>query len=576
MLKFLNIANLALIDSLQIGFSPGLNLLSGETGSGKSIIIDALGLLQGARSSPEMIRGGCDRAAVEGLFETEGNEPLLELLAEAGIGDLDEGLLIRRELSTSGRGRILINHQLATINLLKAIQPHIIDLHGQGDQQSLLLAESQLALLDSFAGAATARTEMAAGYEGLLESLRLLEASLGSDAERLQRLDLVTFQVAELEEAGLRQGEDEELEAERRRLASAERLARLGHEAFGLLYEDEGAALSRLGTVERRLTELAAIDNGFAEVVTQLSTSRLALEDVASSLRDYLGDLRVSPGRLQEVEDRLAEIDRLKRKYAGGVEAILLRLDELRRERDALLNYEENADRLRERLLTDLRACRQAASKLSELRRDGARRLATAVVSELADVALSQARWEVGLREAVNPQLGERLVALCGINETALRRTGAETIEFLFSANAGEELRPLGATASGGELSRLMLVLKTVIAPALFPRTLIFDEIDAGIGGRVADAVGLRLKRLAAANQVLCVTHQPLIARYADAHFRVSKQTVDGRTLTSVTELDADGRVEELARMIGGAGITTLARRHARELLRGGGEEEGR
>jgi len=569
MLRYLNITNLALIEQVQIEFKPGLNLLSGETGSGKSIIIDALGLLQGERGSADLIRGGATRAVIEGMFDVEGNEPLLAILRETGMEGLDEGLVIRRELGTgSGRGRIFVNHQLANQALLRQIQPHIIDLHGQGDQQSLLQAEAQRDLLDAYAEAQPARQEVAARFEQLLGSVKRLETGQQSETERLQSLDLLHFQIEELESAGLIAEEEEALNEERRRLANGERIANLSHEAFALLYEDEGAILTQLGGVQRRMAELSSLDSALQPTYDQLTTARHTIEDLAFQLRDYLQELQISPARLQEVEDRLAELDRLKRKYGGPVSSLIEKLGTLRRQHDELLHHEERRESLRHEVEQDLTAYHAAAAVLTAQRLDGMERLQSAVVAELADVALPQARWEVRWKRVESSPLGDRLAALGVASDLPPRRSGGETIEFYFSANPGEELRPLGTVASGGELSRLMLVLKTIIAPTLFPRTLIFDEIDTGIGGKVADAVGLRLKRLAATNQVLCVTHQSLIARYADAHFQVSKAVIEGRTLTDVVELDRDGRIEELARMIGGAEVTPLARRHARELLR--------
>ena len=452
--------------------------------------------------------------------------------------------------------------------LLRQIQPHIIDLHGQGDQQSLLQAEAQRDLLDAYAEAQPARQEVATRFELLLGSVKRLETGQQSETERLQSLDLLHFQIEELESAGLIAEEEEALNEERRRLANGERIANLSHEAFALLYEDEGAILTQLGGVQRRMAELSSLDSALQPTYDQLTTARHTIEDLAFQLRDYLQELQISPARLQEVEDRLAELDRLKRKYGGPVSTLIEKLEALRRQRNELLHHEERREALRQEVEQDLAAYQVAAAALTAQRLDGIERLQAAVVAELADVALPQARWEVRWKRIDSSPLGERLSALGMASDLWPRRSGAEAIEFYFSANPGEELRPLGAVASGGELSRLMLVLKTIIAPTLFPRTLIFDEIDTGIGGKVADAVGLRLKRLAATNQVLCVTHQSLIARYADAHFQVSKAVVEGRTLTDVAELDRDGRIEELARMIGGAEVTSLARRHARELLR--------
>ena len=574
MLKVISITNLALVERLQIDFSPGLNLLSGETGSGKSIIIDALGLLQGGRASQEMIRTGADRAAVEGLFDLEGNEPLLNLLATAGIEGLDEGLVIRREITGSGRGRIFVNHQMATTALLKSIQPHIIDLHGQGDQQSLLSPEAQLNLLDAYSDANSQRRMVAESYERIIDLLTQLEAAGQSDAARLQTLDMLSFQINELEESSIRPQEDEGLEQERSLLVNADRLATLGHDAFTALYDDESAVLTRLGQVLRRLTDLATLDIRLATHLEQLNTARLSIEDVAYFLRDYVDGINLSPERLQSVEDRLAELDRLRRKYGTDLPGLIDRLAELRQQQDALLHHEEHASKLRESLSLELERYRTLEIKLKESRIAGAIRLEAAVMKELADVALPNARWQVGWRPQSNPALAERLEKAIGMSGPPPRRSGSEQVEFQFSANPGEDLRPLAAVASGGELSRLMLVLKTVIAPSTFPRTLIFDEIDVGIGGKVADAVGQRLKRLAGSNQVLCVTHQSLIARYADAHFLVSKEVIEGRTLTNVTPLDTEGRIEELARMIGGENTSPSARRHARELLKSSDGDE--
>lgn len=557
-----------MVDRLECEFRPGLNLLSGETGSGKSIIIDSLGLLQGARSSVDMIRSGSDRAVVEGLFDIEGNELLSQLLTDSGIEQIEDGLLIRREIGGGGRGRIMVNHQIATTTLLKAIQPHIIDLHGQGDQQSLISQEAQSNLLDSFAGALVQRRELAECYDSLVTTLELVESAGKSDAERLQTLDMLNFQIEELESAAIKPGEEEELELERRLLANAERLASLCHESYVALYDDETAILVRLSQAIKRVTDLVAIDNRFQPIQEQLTAAKLAIEDASFSLRDHLDGLIVSPERLQQVEDRLAEFDRLRRKHGCQVAALNERLAKLRQQRNDLLHHEEHQTRLREKLNQELERYQQLDEELTTRRQEGAVQLQYSVAQELGAVALGNARWEVGWKRPANPSLAERLDSVLGYASPTPRRSGRVQAEFLFSANPGEELRPLAAVASGGELSRLMLVLKTIIAPTLFPRTLIFDEIDTGIGGAVADAVGRRLHRLAVSNQVLCVTHQSLIARYADAHYLVRKEVVVGRTQTSLRELDMEGRIDELARMVGGVALSGSARDHARELLR--------
>ena len=588
MLRYLNIANLAVIDALELEFREGLNVLSGETGSGKSIIIDALGLLLGERGTADMIRSGSDRAFIEGVFEIDGNDPLLELLSGVGI-DVDvDGLMIRRELGGSGRGKIFINNRSATLSLLKEIQPHLIDIHGQGDHQSLLLPEAHLNLLDAFAGAgpigangangALGATEsigepgdkaiLSAVYDRLLKLSRELEELRRSESERLRTLDMVNFQVAEIEQANITAGEDLNLEAERKILANAERLSNLCGEAYGFLYEDETSALTRLGSAKKRLSELAELDSRFAAQQEQLITAKQILDDTAIILRDYSDGIESSPERLKTIEERLVELERLKRKYGRTLDAVLATRDELVAHRQTLLGSEEQSVLVERQLREAFAGYERAAGRMSDLRRKAASEFERAVGRELGEVALGLARFSICFSEPAINQLAERLQALAGLASGPLRRSGKEQVEFFFSANPGEDLKPMNAVASGGELSRLMLVLKTITAPSLFPRTLIFDEIDAGIGGKVADAVGARLKRLAGTNQVLCVTHQSQIARYAEAHFQVSKEVAKGRTTTIVLELDKDGRIEELARMIGGAEVTPLARKHAREMLK--------
>ncbi len=569
MLRFLNITNLAVIDSLQVEFKSGLNVLSGETGSGKSIIIDALGLLLGDRASPEMIRTGSDRALVEGIFGVDGNTPLIDLLSESGI-DAEQGeLIIRRELGGS-RGRIFVNNCLANSSLLKTLHPHLIDLHGQGDQQSLLSPDAHLNLFDAYANSTQTRQLTAQTYDDTLKVLKELEDARKSESERLRTLDMIDFQINEIEGAGLAPREDNELDSERKLLANAEKLALLCSEVYRLIYEDEDSVLTRLGTSQRRLGELIDLDTRFAFHLEQLVSARHALDDTAAFVRDYADGIQASPERLKFVEDRLIELDRLKRKYGKNIEEVLDTKDQLIDRRESLMRSEEHAQRLEKLLGQSLDRYQRTAASLSELRRSATRNFELSLKSELSDVALETSRFSVKFSEVDNHQLAERLQSMAGLSAGPLRRSGREHVEFFFSANPGEDLRPISAVASGGELSRLMLVLKTIIAPSKFPRTLIFDEIDAGIGGKVADAVGQRLKRLAETNQVLCVTHQSQIARYADAHFQVSKEVLDGRTITRIVELNKEGRIEELARMIGGAEVTPLARKHAKELLRTG------
>jgi DNA repair protein RecN (Recombination protein N) len=573
MLRLLNIVNFAVIDRLQVEFKQGLNVLSGETGSGKSILIDALGLLLGDRSSADLIRTGENRAYIEGVFEIEGNTPLEELLVDAGVDTSEGEALIRRELVAQGRGRIFINNQVANVGLLKSIQPHLIDIHGQGDQQSLLLPEAHLNLFDSFAGASKNRARVSQAYDNLQRLARELEQIRQSESERLRTLDMINFQISEIEQARLTPNEDVELEAERNLLVNAEKLADLSGDAYRRIYDDENSILSSLSVAQKRINDLASVDNRFAPYAEQLSTVKHILNDVAFFLGEYYSGIQASPNRLIAVDDRLMELNRLKRKYGDSVAAALETLATLVERREQLMNSDELCQALEAQLLRALDDYEKESSALGDLRRGATARFENAVNNELKDVSLGAARFSTRLGPSQKGPLAQKLQFLLGdgigeVDKGGVRRSGNEDVEFLFSANPGEEMRPMNGVASGGELSRLMLSLKTITAPSLFPKTLIFDEIDVGIGGKVADAVGMRLRRLAKTNQVLCVTHQLQIARYADAHFLVNKGVVNGRTLTNVVELDEQGRIEELARMIGGSEITASARKHAKELIK--------
>lgn len=567
MLRFLNIANFALIDSLQIEFQPGLNVLSGETGSGKSIIIDALGLLLGERGTSEMIRSGESKCYVEGVYECQGNTPLMKLLAESGIEVAEDELIIRREVASNGRGRVFVNNQIVTLSLLKAIQPHVVDIHGQGEQQSLLSTDTHLNVLDAFAGASSLRASISQVYDEISRLLKDLENNRQSESERLKALDMIEFQLGEIEQANLTESEDTELEAERVKLANAVKLTTLCDEIYQHVYEAEDSALARISAVQRRLSDLAGLDSVFQAQLDQLANAKYILDDISFVISDYSQGIQHSPERLQFIEDRLEEIRRLKRKYGGSIAEILAVRDKLLEQKSSLLHSEETGKKLESELTKALERYQKIANEISELRRQAASKLEKAVAKELSAVALGAAQFSVQFSRQVGSQVSVKLFELVGLKLDDLGRLGKETIEFYFTANKGEELKPLKSVASGGELSRLMLVLKTVTAPTLFPRTLIFDEIDSGIGGRVAESVGQRLKKLAQTNQVLCITHQSQIARYADTHLLVSKEVSENRTVTRLTTLDEDGRIDELVRMIGGSTATLAARKHARELL---------
>jgi DNA repair protein RecN (Recombination protein N) len=563
MLQFLNISNIALIDELQVEFEPGLNLLTGETGSGKSIIVDALGVLIGGRFTSDLLKSGAERGSIEGLFVVGPNPDLERLLENAGVdGASSEELIIRRELSATGRNKIFINNQLATHALLRELREFLVDIHGQGDQQTLFNPHTHLELLDSFAIGNGLRDEVAEAHRLWTAVQRELDALRRDDSERFQLVDTLKFQIEELERAQLVIGEDERLEEERRRLANVEKLTELSQSSYARIYEDDDAALARLRLAIKDVTELAEYESGFREYLEGLENARAVLEDLSFSLRDFSDKLEFSPGRLAEVEDRLAELSRLKRKYAGSIQAAL---EHLARSEDRLREIETSDEREQE-LSAQVETARgnyfERAGKLHRERVRAAKRFEKTVEKCIAELAMDNARFEVQVSDVSDSGDGRSAIAAAGPR-------GTDHIEFHFSANAGEDLKPLARVASGGEASRLMLVLKTVANAIEFPRTIVFDEIDSGIGGRVSEAVGVKLRKLSETNQVLCVTHQPQIARFADSHLAVQKAVIDGRTKVDITKLNRAGRIEELARMLTGAEITDTARRHARELLKG-------
>ncbi len=556
MLKLLKINNIALIPQLEIELEPGLVLLTGETGGGKSIVIDSLGLLLGERASPELIRTGEEKAVVEAVLEIAGAAALLE---ERGLPSDGDEVVIRREIQANGKGRATVNGALVPVSLLRDVASHVAVIHGQHEPQGLLDPQTHLDLLDHFAGGEAGRplTEF---YRDLRAAEAAVERLRSDRREAERRREMLEFQAAEIEKAGLEPGEEEGLRVEKARQANADRLATLSGEAYALLYEEESAALGQLGQVFRRVEELASIDPDFRAVVEAKASLLAPLDDLALRLRDYRDTLELRPGRLDEIEARLALIERLKKKYGASVEEVIAFGARCRRELDAHGSPEEQERQLEERRQALAAAYLERARALSKRRRAAAAELRKRVQAELAHLAMDKTRFDV----AFEPADAERAAA----DPSQWSERGLERAEFLLSPNAGEELRPLARIASGGELSRLMLALKSVVGQDAPGLTLVFDEVDAGIGGRVAEVVGRKLKSISARRQVLCVTHLPQIAGFADQHLAVRKRVERGRTVTFVEALSEDGRIEELARMLGGETITGVAREHAREMLK--------
>ncbi len=554
MIKWLKINNIALIPSIELELGAGLNLLTGETGAGKSILIDALGLLLGHRASPELIRSGEDQALVEGLFESSDCQPFLEA---HGLPS-DEEIVVRREILASGKGRATVNGALVPVSVLRDLGALLCTIHGQHEPQGLLDPDTHLEVLDRHAGVTTA------GVASLFGRLRGIEQELETlrrdRREWERRREMLDFQAKEVEAAQLRPGEEESLQQEKAVQANAGRLATLAEEAYALLYEDEAAALAHLKQVYRRVEDLAGIDGRFDAYRAGQGDVMAPLQDLAFFLRDYKAGLQVSPGRLDEIESRLALIERLKRKYGASTGEVVAFGQKCRADLEASGSAED-----RERLLVGERAevagrYFAAAHEVSRKRRSAAKDLQKRVEAELAQLAMERTRFRVQFDPDVQPA--------DAADSSSWSERGLEAGEFLLSPNPGEELRPLARIASGGELSRILLALNAASGLEAASKALVFDEVDAGIGGGVAEVVGRKLKAIAARHQVLCVTHLPQIASLADSHFAASKRVEKNRTVAQVRRLSTDERIEEVARMLGGETVTDTARRHAREMVK--------
>jgi DNA repair protein RecN (Recombination protein N) len=555
MLRFLKIGHLAVIDAVEVEFGAGFNVLTGETGAGKSILVEAVGLLLGGRASGDLVRTGEDAATIEAIFENDGEE-----------------LLVRREITAQGRSRAFINGALATAGALKDLSARLVELHGQHEHQTLLDPATHLNVLDTFGRLDTlvaSTAEAFATLRGLSDELARVRRGA---ADRGARQELVAFQLNEMERAALKSpvpgelAEDVELAASRQVLASAERVERLCAESYAALYESDGAVLADLGGVWKRVGELAAIDPKFQPYVEARDAIKSQLEDLAVFLRRYADTIEASPARLQQIEDRLALLERLKRKHGPTLADVITKREALRRELRDLEGGDVRVSDLERQLASARAAYLKTAESLAAERRRVASAFSRRLEEELAGLAMEQTRFEVRFNR---------------LSEDAWTAAGVDAVEFYVSPNPGEELRPLARIVSGGELSRIMLAIKTLGAALRYGFTdgpdrppspaapgLIFDEVDAGIGGRVADVVGRKLRTLGSAFQVLCITHLPQIAACADTHFQIEKRIDGGRTRTTVVRLDQGARVEELARMLGGTAITDGLRASAREMLK--------
>jgi DNA repair protein RecN (Recombination protein N) len=539
MLRFLSIRNLAVIDCLELEFEPGLNVLTGETGAGKSIMVGAVGLLVGGRASADLVRTGEEQASVEAVFEDARGEELI----------------VRREVSAqSGRSRAFLNGTLATSTALREVAARLVDLHGQHEHQLLLDPLTHLDLLDAFAGLQPNRARVGEAF-GRWQHLNAERERLAAgDRDKARRVEFLQFQLNEIRRVAPQPSEDDDLAAARLVLGNADRLQRLCADAYTSLYEGDSAALGTLATVWKKVSDLAAIDPQFQPYLAARETVKSQLEDLAYFLRSYSAEIDASPVRLQEVEDRLAALERLKKKHGPTLADVLGSCEELQRELDGIEHADERAAQIEVELELARTDYTREADELSARRRAAAIDFSARLERSLADLAMSRTRCEV------------RFGADRG--ESGWSERGSDGGEFYISPNPGEDLRPLARVASGGELSRIMLALKTLASTDEPGKTLIFDEVDAGIGGTVADIVGSRLRTLGSHFQVLCITHLPQIAAYGGTHYGIAKTVKNGRTVTEVSRLSVREREDELARMIAGAQVSASVRASAREMLK--------
>ena len=572
MLTELRLENYAVIDNLVVEFGAGLNFLTGETGAGKSILIDALALLLGEKASSDVIRAGADRAVISAVFEAEGAaEKALERILDAnGLDESDDGsLILRREIATGGKGRVFVNNQPATVSVLKLLAPHLAIIHAQNESILSFDGPARLELLDAFAGGDL--NPVAAAFAVWKDIRTRIDELERGEQDKLRLVDLWTFQKREIEEGRVQSGEDERLETEKRVLANAEKIYNAAMNAFDLLYEGNGSTASSLRGAQKQLEELVRYEPKFQEALAALDSARISVEDVGATLRDYAGGIQASPEHLAQVEDRLALLDRLKRKYGQTLDEVIQFGADVSRKLAEIENKDEILRQLRGELGKASDDYLKAARALSKKRAEAARKLEKLVEAEINDLAMKSTF---------------RIQKTTSEEERDWSASGIDQVVYVISTNPGEPMRQLEHIASGGELSRVMLALKASVegAKEVKPptqssqkmrrqgwgtqKTLVFDEIDTGIGGRAAEAVGRKLKSLARANQVLCVTHLPQIATFGDHHYVLEKKESGGRTRTSIRAVTGEERTEEVARMLSGAKLTETSRKHAEQMIK--------
>ena len=564
MLNQLSIRNFAIIDDLQINFSDGLTILSGETGAGKSIILSAVNLLLGSRASADLVRTGAEAAELEAWFQISPQSRIAEQMSKSGY-DPAEGLLIRRIIARSDSNRVYINGRLATIQLLNTIAENLASISGQHAHQGLLKEDQHLLILDQFGGLMPLRQKMFDVFHQLLPLIDELKKLSYIRDRQAEHLELLQFQKAEISNAGFIIGEDVELEQERLRLKNAELLYRIVHGGIEELYSASGSVIERIAEVKKNFEKAAQIDLQLDTVAGSLAESAYRIEDLIEELRSYLNRIQIDEQRLENVEERLDTLNKLKRKYGGSLECVQSELAGIEQELSQVESISEKIDKVKHSIVVMQERCQEVALRLSKGRNTAASVLAPKIIEALASLKMNQTLFQVNLGAiAWNDNADHHLK----FENSMLTESGIDRATFMIAPNPGEELKPLAAIASGGELSRVILALKAILAETDSVETVIFDEVDAGIGGGTAEVVGRKLSELANHHQVICITHLPQIAKFGDHHFCITKQVMDGRTLTTIQPLSEAERHQEIARMLGGEDITATTLEHARELLK--------
>ncbi len=566
MLTKLIVKDYALIESLEVDFAPGLNILTGETGAGKSILIGALGLALGERADIDSVRTGAKAAVVEAEFCVKSHRPAAELLKELETEPSVDPLIVRREVNAAGKSRAFVNDSPVNLAGLKRLGDALLDMHGQHQHQSLLYEDRHLDYLDAFGHLEPLRRQVSQLFSEYHKTKKQLDDLVHKEQLTREKIDLYQFQLKEITDAGLHAGEEEELEKEKLILENTEKLFASASQAYEILYDGEGSIIERLGTLENLFTDLSSIDERQNESRDAVQSSLAQLEETARSLRQYRDKLQFDPERLEVIRDRLDLIKTLKKKYGqkqGTIEAVLEHAQRVKLELDSVEHGEEIIAKLRAELENERQELEKSALELSSKRTEAAKKLSKEVIGQLKDLGMEKAVFKTEVAQTPDTD---------GLVEVKKQRQkteswGIDQVRFLISPNPGEDPKPLAKIASGGEISRVMLAIKTILAEADAVPVLVFDEIDAGIGGRVAEAVGHKLKEIGNKRQVLCITHLPQIAALGDSHYVVSKQENKGRTITNVQQLDEKQRVEELARMLGGSKITETTVKHAKEML---------